>query len=215
MPEREDGRTQRRLRVRLDPDQAIEEERIERLLERAGTAPSAYNLQPWRFLVIREPANRRRLSQAAYGQATVAEAPVSVIVLSYRSPERSHLDLIVQEQIKRGLLDERSAREFSALAARTIQRWPDSAFWALRAGMMATSWLIREAEQEGLAALLIEDFDHPRVRREFGIPDDHVLCSLISLGVAVSTEGDPGRLALAEITFSEHFGQPWRRRENP
>ncbi len=47
-----------------------------RLLEAARRAPSANNLQEWRFVVIRNPDTRERISQAACGQSFIATAPV-------------------------------------------------------------------------------------------------------------------------------------------
>ena len=56
-------------------------EHLEAILACAGQAPSGFNLQPWRFVVVREEENRRRLSRAAFGQSKVAEAPVVVIAI--------------------------------------------------------------------------------------------------------------------------------------
>ncbi len=47
-----------------------------RLLEAARRAPSANNLQEWRFVVVRNPDTRERISQAACGQSFIATAPV-------------------------------------------------------------------------------------------------------------------------------------------
>ena len=47
-----------------------------RLLEAARRAPSANNLQEWRFVVVRNPETREKISQAACGQSFIATAPV-------------------------------------------------------------------------------------------------------------------------------------------
>ncbi len=52
---------------------------VEAILDAAVWAPSAGNLQPWRFLVVTSDILRRRLSNAA-GQAFVGEAPVVIVV---------------------------------------------------------------------------------------------------------------------------------------
>ena len=41
---------------------------LRRLLEAGRQAPSGYNLQPWRFVVVRDPEQRRRVRDAAMGQ---------------------------------------------------------------------------------------------------------------------------------------------------
>src|SRR5882724_2324187 len=68
----------RRATAHFKPD-PIPDEYLEAILRFAMQAPSGFNLQPWRFLVVREENNRRRLQKAAMDQAKVGEAPVVVI----------------------------------------------------------------------------------------------------------------------------------------
>ena len=62
--------------VREFQDKDVPEEITSRLLEAARLAPSASNRQEWRFIVVRDPATRKQLSEAAMGQKFVGEAPV-------------------------------------------------------------------------------------------------------------------------------------------
>jgi nitroreductase len=64
-------------------------ERVLKLLEAARWAPSAGNLQPWRFVVVTDGACRRALAAAALGQAFVAAAPVTIVVCAVPG-ESSH-----------------------------------------------------------------------------------------------------------------------------
>lgn len=57
----------------------VSQEVVARLLSSACMAPSAGNLQPWRFFVVRDAEVRRALSRAAYGQPYVAAAPVLIV----------------------------------------------------------------------------------------------------------------------------------------
>src|SRR5438552_6354045 len=50
-----------------------------RILRAGLQAPSGYNLQPWRFVVVRDPEQKKRLRQAANGQPKVEEAPVVIV----------------------------------------------------------------------------------------------------------------------------------------
>src|SRR5688572_20599043 len=60
-------------------DAAVPEDILEELLELATLAPSGYNLQPWRFIVVRDLADRKKLRKAAMDQPKVEQAPVVVI----------------------------------------------------------------------------------------------------------------------------------------
>jgi nitroreductase len=64
----------------FDPSVDVPAETVERLLQAAIRAPSAGNRQPWHFYVVRDPAVRRGLADAAWGQGFVAQAPVAIVV---------------------------------------------------------------------------------------------------------------------------------------
>ncbi len=64
----------------FDTSREVPGELVERLLACACLAPSAGNVQPWRFVVVRDAALRRELAAAALGQDFVARAPVVIVV---------------------------------------------------------------------------------------------------------------------------------------
>lgn len=59
-------------------DKPVEEEKLLRVLEAGRLAPSAMNGQEWRYVVVRERAERERLMEAAQGQRFVGQAPVVI-----------------------------------------------------------------------------------------------------------------------------------------
>jgi nitroreductase len=64
--------------VRSYEDRPVEDEKLEAVLEAGRLAPSAKNLQEWRFVVARDAATRKRLMAAAKNQTFVGEAPVVI-----------------------------------------------------------------------------------------------------------------------------------------
>jgi nitroreductase len=68
----------RRAMIRAYKSDPVPEEKIQRLLEYAVRAPSAGNLQPWEFIVVKNPETRARLAKAAFDQTAVATAPVII-----------------------------------------------------------------------------------------------------------------------------------------
>jgi nitroreductase len=72
-------------RYRPDP---IPEESLLRVMEAARFSPSGKNLQPWRFILVKDPSLKRRLVKAAVGQSFIAEAPVIVVACGF--PDRCY-----------------------------------------------------------------------------------------------------------------------------
>lgn len=67
-----------RFSVRSYLQKSVEPAKLQRLLEAARLAPSARNLQEWRFVVVTDEGTRERLMQAAQEQRLVGEAPVVI-----------------------------------------------------------------------------------------------------------------------------------------
>ncbi|MGB9914811.1 MAG: nitroreductase family protein [Candidatus Bathyarchaeales archaeon] len=65
--------------VRAFKPQNVPDEVVEQLIDTARHAPSAGNLQPWEFIIVRTPEQKRQLAEAAR-QAFVEEAPVVIVV---------------------------------------------------------------------------------------------------------------------------------------
>ena len=70
---------QQRYSVRSYTSQAVEQEKLDYILEAARIAPSAVNLQPWHFLVIRSEAGREKI-QACYKREWISTAPLYIMV---------------------------------------------------------------------------------------------------------------------------------------
>jgi nitroreductase len=76
----------------------VEEEKIDRMLEAVRLAPSAKNIQPWHFIVVKEDAVRRALGEA-YPREWFWEAPVIICVCGepakawVRRDGKSYLDV--------------------------------------------------------------------------------------------------------------------------
>lgn len=65
--------------VRTYKTDPVPEEKIQRLLRYAVRAPSAGNLQPWEFVVVKNPDVRAQLTKAAMNQNAVATAPMIIV----------------------------------------------------------------------------------------------------------------------------------------
>jgi len=66
--------------IRAFKRQDVLPEIVEKLVEAARWAPSAGNIQPWEFIVVRKSEIKRRLAEAALDQSFIEEVPVVIVV---------------------------------------------------------------------------------------------------------------------------------------
>jgi nitroreductase len=199
----------RRATRHYDPNRPIDDELLKTILRLATYAPSGYNLQPWRFIVVRSLRNREKLRACAFGQPTITEAPVTVIVLGYHSPHQTDLDAVLDEQLRLQAITRDVVPRLKAGALRAMERVAEMELWVMRSTMPAVTLLMIAAESLGVSSTPIEGFEPEKLRQAFGIPDDHSICCLVTLGHALSIKPFPGRFALGRVCHEEHFGQPW------
>ena len=70
---------QTRRSVRKYKEDPIPEKALMRVLEAARLAPSGSNMQPWKFIIVKDKALKEKLAQASAGQFFMAEAPVIIV----------------------------------------------------------------------------------------------------------------------------------------
>jgi nitroreductase len=74
----------KRRSVRRYTDQAVTDEQIRQLLEAAMAAPSADNIQPWEFVVVKDPDLKRQVAQTHPWSDMAAEAAVVFVVCGHQ-----------------------------------------------------------------------------------------------------------------------------------
>jgi nitroreductase len=65
--------------IRLYSSKEVEDDNLKMVLEAGRLAPSAANMQDWRFIVVKDESTRKRLADAAGGQKFVGTAPVVLV----------------------------------------------------------------------------------------------------------------------------------------
>src|SRR5690349_7294346 len=85
MPERTEKSLSQAIRQRRTTPsfsaEPVPETDLRKILEAGLAAPSGYNTQPWRFVVVRDQAKRQELKRAAMNQSRVGEAPVVFVAV--------------------------------------------------------------------------------------------------------------------------------------
>lgn len=169
----------------------IPEAELRELLRLAGRAPSAYNVQPWRFIVVREEALKGQLSQAAYGQQQIVRAPATIVMYSDmvsaldRMPESMHPDMPQ---------DKRAAGVESFRGTFTNQSVDERESWGLAQSNIALGYLLLLAESLGYATSPMLGFEPDKVKALFGLPIHVRIAALVSIGYAAEEGFRPHRL---------------------
>ncbi len=199
----------RRATPHFKPD-PVPEALLQELLELATLAPSGYNLQPWRFIVVRDPANRKKLREAAFGQSKVEEAPVVVIACGDPQAWREDIEEMLRIGKEAGAIyNERMAAGMRQSATDYLSS-TDLDIWVTRQTLIAFTHLLLAAECYGLDTAPMEGFDEAKVRAAFGIPERVRVLALLAIGYGREPDKPyGGRFELSRVVFAEHFGDPW------
>jgi nitroreductase len=188
-------------------DEPVADELLDAMLKIAAEAPSFYNLQPWRFVIVRDPALRGRLRSAVTEQELLT-APVLVVALGAREDGESLTERIQTEVTLRSGEELGEVAETAEAALDFVTTVP-SDVWAARQTMTAFTVLMLAAGSYGFDTAIIDDFDTHRVRQELGVPQDVEVVAILAIGRAAREEQRGGHLPLERLFYAERYGEAW------
>ncbi len=147
------------------------------ILALAGRAPSAWNLQPWRFVAAVEPTTRASLQGAAFGQPQVGRAPAVIVVYSDMIDALGRLDdVLPQNDAAREKVRSSILSYFASLSP--VQR--DA--WGRCQASIALGYLLLVLESRGFGSSPMLGFDPARVKSLLGLPDHAEVAALVAFG---------------------------------
>jgi putative NAD(P)H nitroreductase len=188
-----------RATIRNFVDEPIPEHTVNAVIEAAITAPSEFNLQPWRPVVCHTADQRAKLRQCCLDQPHVAGAALTVICAVDTDVFHDDAPRAVDESIAAGRIDaaEREAQIvfirscYRDLQARTIS--------AIRNGTIFGHHLLIAALSMGYAGFWLGGFDEEMLRREFSLPDRFVIAGIIGIGRAAEHTPPLPRRPVSEL----------------
>ncbi|WP_341503248.1 nitroreductase family protein [Gallaecimonas sp. GXIMD4217] len=167
---------------RYDPEHRLDEQSIRELVRLATLAPSAYNMQNWRFIAVQSPEAKEKLKAAAYGQSQVVDAAVTFILCGTLRAYEGMAEAL-QPSVDAGILSPELMDGWITTAATGHQGNPQlQRDEALRSASLAAMTLMLAAQGMGLATGPMSGFDAGALAEAFGLDETQVPVMLIAVG---------------------------------
>lgn len=161
--------------IRAYTRENVSEEEVEKLIDAARWAPSAGNIQPWEFVIIRDAEVKRKLAMAALNQTFIEEAPVVIVVCA----------------------DEAQSSQGYGSRGTTLYCLQDTA--------AATQNILLAAHAIGLGTCWVGAFREELVRKALNAPLNVRPIAIVPAGHSAEETRAPSRKALKEIVHYETF----------
>ena len=196
-----DAIRQRRAVKHFDPDHEMSEAEITKLFEAVIQAPTSFNIQQWRFVLIREYELRKQVRKAAVDQAQVTDASLLVLLTAdmrawAKDPARYWRD--APPEVGRMLVD-----WMGPFYEGKEQLQRDE---AMRSCGIAGQTLMLAAKAMGYDSCPMIGFDQQKVAELVRLPADHAIGFMIAVGKGVKPAWPkPGQLPLSEVLVLDRF----------
>lgn len=161
---------------RLYLDIPVEFEKLGNILNAGRVAPSAGNLQDWRFVLVTEEGMRKQLAEASMKQYWMEKAPVHIVVVS--TPEKDE-----RMYGKRGM-----------------------ELYTLQNCAAAAMSMLLSAHDQGLGSCWVGAFEEGMVRRALQMPDNAKPVAIITIGYPDEEPARTPKFAIDNVTFVERWG---------
>jgi nitroreductase len=191
---------------------------MEKIIKAGLEAPSGYNLQPWRFVVVRDREQKKKLRAAAFGQPKVEEA--SAVIVACGDPEGwrgndGDLEAMLRLAKEHGHGGEEQHKQAHAAVSGFLGNPPSQiaglapsfAVWANRHVMIAFTTMMWAAETLGYDTAPMEGFEEDKVKALLKIPERVRVVALLAVGRRKGADKPyGGRFDVTRTVFGEEWG---------
>ena len=185
-------------------------EDLRAILQAGLQAPSGYNMQPWRFVVVQQPEQLRRLRAACYNQAKVEEASAVIVACGDRDGWRRDLDEMLRLG-RAGGMPESYAEQARATVPNYLSSFNDDQMkgWLNKMVMIAYTQMMLTAEVMGYDTAPMEGFEQDKVCETVRLPLSYWVVSLLAIGrLKGADKFEGGRFEFSHVVFGEEYGKP-------
>lgn len=192
----------RRAIKHYDPTHRMTEEEIKTLLTAALQAPTAFNIQHWRFVTVIDPEVRKQIRAVAWDQAQVTDASLLIVLCADKDAWKKDAARYwkeapqpVQDFLVPAIGQYYEGRE-------QVQR--DE---CMRSCGMAGMTIMLAAKAMGYDSCPMDGFDFDAVAKIIKLPEDHVISFMIAVGKGTQPAWPkPGQLDYDEVVIQNTFG---------
>lgn len=185
----------------FDPADRMTDAEVARLIALAKLAPSSFNMQNYRFVLVRDPALRKQIRAVAWDQSQVTDASLLVILCGdleahTKNPQRywSHAPQEVQDILVPALTPFYEGKP---------QLTRDE---AMRSTGFAGMTLMLAARELGYDSCPMVGFDAEAVSKLIHLPADHALSFMLAIGKQIKPVWPRGdRLPDSEVVIEDRF----------
>jgi len=188
----------------------IPSEDLKKIIEAGLHAPSGYNLQPWRFIVVQSMEQKKKLRAASYNQGKVEEASAVIVACGDADGWRKDLDLMLQ-QGREGGMPESYAEQARSSVPNYMSSFSSEQMhgWLNKHVMLAFTHMLLMAEVLGYDTAPMEGFEQDKIHEALRLPLSYWVVGLLAIGhIKGPDKFDGGRFEMSHTVFGEEFGKP-------
>lgn len=191
----------RRAVKEFDNKYVMPEREEKELLSLAMLSPTAFNIQNWRFVVVKDKDLREQIKEAAWGQPQVTDSSLFIIICAdlkswEKVPGRYWAN--ASKEVQEFMLP---AIDGYYLGNEEVQR--DEAF---RSCGIAAQTLMLAAKEMGYDSCPMDGFDFEKVAQLISLPDDHVISMFVAIGKGTKQAWPRGgQLGMDEVVIQDKF----------
>jgi nitroreductase len=191
----------RRSVKKFDPNHVMSEDEITRLMEAVVLAPTSFNIQNWRFVLVTDPGVKQQVRAKGYDQAQYADCSLLVMICG----DRNAYDQETERYWANASDDVRSAvvPMIKGAYGSSEELRRDENF---RSGGIAGQTLMLAAKAMGYDTCPMIGFDFAAVAEIIKLPTDHDIIMAVTVGKALEpARPRGGQLPLADVVVRDSF----------
>ncbi|MEW9701830.1 nitroreductase family protein [Paenibacillus sp. SI8] len=194
----------------FDASHKLSEQEIKELLEIAGSAPSSWNLQHWKFVAITKAAAKEKLLPIAYGQKQVIDASITVAILGDLQANRN-AEAVYRPVVQAGLEDAYAGySSYPAMITQIEDAYAGASSTyrrdeAIRNASFAAMQLMLAAKAKGLDSGPMVGFDAESFVKAFNVPLRYVPVLLVAIGKAARPARPTSRFSVEQTVIWNGF----------